>query len=162
VGRLLITLLLCRHGVLREPLLYLSLYFKEHRSDYFDFLTRVRREGDCEAWLSFFVEGVREMADGAVTTARRLSAMAAEDRAKIGALGRVAGSALRVHQVLRHKSLGSIPRLMKETGLTAPTVTGALKAMERAGIVGEITGRKRNRLYSYERYLDILRQGMEA
>ncbi len=162
IGRLLITLLFCHEGILREPLLYPSLYFKQHRTRYFDLLQQVRTEGDWEAWLLFFVEGIREMAEGAVATARRLSTMADEDRQRIQSLGRLAGSALRVHQAMQQKPLGSIPWLVRETGLSVPTVTAALKALQGADIVKEITGRKRNRLFSYERYLAIMRQGTEA
>ena len=105
IGRLLITLLLCQSGILRRPLLYLSLYFKLHRADYFDLLTRVRLEGDWEAWLRFFAVGVREMAEGAVSTAHRLNDIAIQDRRVIRDLGRGAGSALRIHQVLQSRPL---------------------------------------------------------
>ncbi len=162
IGRLLVTLLFCHEEILREPLLYSSLYFKQHRTRYFDLLQQVRTEGDWEAWLLFFVEGIREMAEGAVATARRLSTVADEDRQRIQSLGRLAGSALRVHQTMQEKPLGSIPWLVRGTGLSVPTVTAVLKALQGAGIVKEITGRKRNRLFSYEKYLDIMRQGTEA
>ncbi len=162
IGRLLITLLLCHGGVLREPLLYLSLYFKQHRSRYFDLLMKVRQEGDWEAWLHFFVDGVREMAEGAVTTARRLNDIAEEDRKKIRELGRKAGSALRIHQVLQGRPIANIPFLSRKTKISPPTVTGVLDALQKIGIVKEVTGRKRNRLYAYEKCLDILRQGTEV
>ena len=81
VGRLLITLLLCNAGLLREPLLYLSLYLKERRSTYYTLLDVVRREGDWERWLAFFIDGVRQAADSAVITAERLGALFREDRA---------------------------------------------------------------------------------
>jgi len=161
IGRLLITLLLCHEGVLRQPLLFLSLYFKQHRSQYFDLLMKVRQEGDWEAWLSFFVDGVREMAEGAVTTARRLNDIAQEDRKKIRDLGRKAGSALRIHQVLQGRPIANIPFLSSKTKISPPTVTGVLDALQKIGIVKEVTGRKRNRLYAYEKCLDILRQGTE-
>jgi len=159
---LLVTLLFCHEEILREPLLYSSLHFKQHRTRYFDLLQQVRTQGDWEAWLLFFVEGIREMAEGAVATARRLSTMANKDRQRIQSLGRLAGSALRVHQAMQEKPLGSIPWLVRGTGLSLPTVTAVLKALQGAGIVKEITGRKRNRLFSYEKYLDIMRQGTEA
>ncbi|MEW5902190.1 MAG: Fic family protein, partial [Acidobacteriota bacterium] len=161
VGRLLITLLLCSEGVLRQPLLYLSLYFKQHRSRYFDLLMKVRQEGDWEEWLRFFVDGVKEMAEGAVTTARSLNDIAEEDRTKIRELGRKAGSALRIHQVLQGRPIANIPFLSIRTKISAPTVTGVLEALQKIGIVKEVTRRKRNRLYAYEKYLDILRQGTE-
>lgn len=162
IGRLLITLLLCHEEVLRQPLLYLSLYFKQHRSQYFDLLMKVRQEGDWEAWLRFFVDGVREMAEGAVTTARRLNDIAEEDREKIRDLGRKASSALRIHAVLQGRPIANIPFLSSKTKISPPTVTSVLDALQKIGIVKEVTGRKRNRLYAYEKCLDILRQGTEV
>ena len=162
IGRLLITLLLCYEGILRQPLLYLSLYFKQHRSLYFDLLMKVRQEGDWEAWLHFFVAGVREMAEGAVTTARRLNDIVEEDRKKIRDLGRIAGSGLRIHHVFQGRPIANIPFLSKKTKISPPTVAGVLVALQKAGIVKEVTGRKRNRLYAYERCLDILRKGTEV
>jgi Fic family protein len=161
VGRLLIPLILCQEKVLREPLLYMSLYLKQHRARYFELLSAVRLTGDWESWVLFFAEGIRAMADGAVTTARKLEEVSVEDRARITALGRVSGSALRIHQALQRRPLVSIPHLVGETRLTAPTAASALAALGRAGIVREITGRKRNRLFAYERYLAILREGTE-
>jgi Fic family protein len=161
VGRLLIPLILCGEGVLREPLLYMSLYLKEHRDRYFELLTLVRQTGDWEAWVSFFAEGLQKMADGAVATARNLEAVAAADREKIHGLGRVSGSALRIHQALQQRPLVSIPFLSDAAHLSGPTVAKALSALAKAGIVREITGKKRNRLFSYDRYLEILREGTE-
>jgi Fic family protein len=161
VGRLLIPLILCHAKVLREPLLYMSLYLKQHRDRYFELLSSVRLTGDWESWILFFAEGIREMADGAVATARKLEQVAVEDRERIAALGRVSGSALRIHQALQRRPLDSIPRLVRETRLSAPTAASALAALEQDGIVREITGRKRNRLYAYERYLAILREGTD-
>lgn len=162
IGRLLITLLLCHEGVLRHPLLYLSLYLKQHRSQYFDLLMKVRLEGDWEAWLRFFVVGVREMAEGAVATARRLNDIGDEDRQKIRDLGRRAGSALRIHQVFQSRPITNIPFLSKMTKISVPAVTGALEALQKEGIIKEVSGRKRNRLYAYEKYLDLMRKGTEV
>ena len=162
IGRMLITLILCNEKVLREPLLYLSLYLKQHRTHYFDLLMRVRNEGDWEAWLEFFFAGIREMADGAVTTAMNLSKIAEEDRSQIHLLKRKAGSALRIHQSLQKRPLASIHSLAKETKLTVPTVTAAISALQKIGIVKEITGRRRNRFFSYRKYMDILMRGTEV
>ena len=110
VGRLLITLLLCDAGLLSQPLLYLSLYFKQHRGDYYDLLNHVRRTGEWEAWLDFFLEGVKRTAEGAVSTARGLSRMFQEDRNRIQAAGgRKTGSALRVHDALKARPILSLP-----------------------------------------------------
>jgi len=161
VGRLLIPLLLCSEGVLREPLLYLSLYFKQRRSEYYQLLLQIRDKGDWEIWLLFFAQGVKETADAAVSTSRILVEIAREDRSRIQSLGRVAGSALHVHQELQARPIMSIPHLVRATSLTAPTVTHALRALEAAGIVRETSGRRRGRLYAYSRYLDVLNQGTE-
>jgi Fic family protein len=161
IGRLLITLLLCHEGVLRHPLLYLSLYFKQHRSQYFDLLMNVRTDGDWEAWLRFFVVGIREMAEGAVTTARRLNDFCNSDRQVIRDLGRKAGSALRIHQAFQSRPIANIPFLSKVTKLSPPTIAAALEALQKAEIIREITGRKRNRLYAYKKYLDLMQKGTE-
>jgi len=161
VGRLLISLLLGSEGVLREPLLYLSLYFKAHRSDYYDLLQRVRLEGDWEAWLQFFLEGVRETAEGAVLTARRIVELFERDRRQIQGHQRAVGSALRVHQALRQRPVASIPLLVEITGLSAPTVSTALRMLERLGIARELTGKRRNRVFGYDRYVAILGEGTQ-
>ena len=161
VGRLLITFLLCHHGLLREPLLYLSLYFKQHRQAYYDHLQQVRHEGDWESWVRFFLEGVRTVADGATRTAERLEHMFSTDRARLASLGRRAGSALRVHEALQARPIQSITAISNTTGLSFPTVGTALKLLEEMGLVREITGNARNRLFSYSQYLAILSEGTE-
>ena len=159
VGRLLVPLLLCLEGVLREPLLYLSLYFKSHRDRYYELLNAVRIKGEWEAWVEFFLEGVQEMAENAVGSARRLADMMSRDRARIQRLGRVAGSSLQVHQSLQTRPITTLASLAKETRLTMPTVTKAVQALEDEGIVNEITGRRRGRIYSYREYMDIMNEG---
>ncbi len=159
VGRLLITLLLCAEGALSEPLLYLSLYFKAHRDRYYDLLDLVRREGSWEAWLRFFLEGVEETADQASATARRILTLFDDDRRRIQAIGRAAGTALRVHDLLRRRPLVSIPVVARQFGLSTPTVSASLGHLARLGIVREVTGRRRNRLFVYQAYLDLLNEG---
>lgn len=161
VGRLLIPLLLCYEGILSEPLLYMSLYFKQNRSQYYDLLTKVRLEGDWEEWLLFFVEGIQQTAVGALITAQRLLNIAEKDKERIQSLGRVAGSALRLHRVFQQRPLGSIRFLAKETSLSHPSVTAALRALDKINIVKEITGKKRNRIFAYDKYLEVIRQGTE-
>ncbi len=163
VGRLLITLLLCDAGVLREPLLYLSLYLKRHRARYYELLDLVRNEGDWEAWLEFFAAGVVEAAEGAVATAIRLSELFALDRARIeGATGRRAGSALRVHEALKARPLRSITDIAATTGLSYPGAAAAVDALVSLGIAREFTGRRRDRLFAYDRYVSILGEGTEV
>jgi Fic family protein len=161
VGRLMITLLLCAEGVLREPMLYLSLFLKQHRARYYELLDAVRRDGNWEAWVAFFCEGVRSVSDGAVATARRLLTLAEKDRDRLTRLGRAAGSAAAVQTALLRMPVSTIPRLAKRTGLTLPTIAKALDVLLEKNIVSETTGRKRNRVYRYDRYLDILNEGTE-
>ena len=162
MGRLLITLLLCHAGILHEPLLYLSLYLKERRDDYFALLDRVRREGDWEAWLAFFLEGVRVTADGAVETAHRIAAVFRDDRPKIEAVGRRAGSALRVHDAMKARPILSLPELARTTGLSFPAVSASMQVLVELEIARELTGKRRNRLFVYDRYLAILSEGTQA
>ena len=161
VGRLLIPMLLCVEGVLREPLLYLSLYFKQNRSQYYERLDRVRTEGEWEEWVMFFATGVEETANAAVATAQRMNEMAQADRARVQGAGRIAGSALQVHHALLSRPINTIARLATDTKLSVPTVTGALAALAELELVREITGRKRGRVFAYGPYLDVLQQGME-
>lgn len=160
-GRLLITFLLCEAGVLREPLLYLSLFFKQHRSDYYELLNAVRRTGDWEDWLDFFLEGVQETAEGAFTTSQRLLQLFAADRERIQQTGRRAGSALRVHERLMSRPLQSISSVAESTALTFPTISAAMNLLVNLGIAREITGRRSDRLFAYNEYLSILSEGTE-
>lgn len=161
VGRLLITLFLCQFGIIREPLLYLSLHFKKHRSDYYRLLDTVRQDGDWEAWIDFFLQGVQDTAEGAVATARRLIALFDQDRAAVQRTGRAAGSALRVHAVLRERALSSITAVVEQSGLSFPAASAGMKTLTDLGITRELTGGKRNRIYAYHAYLTILDEGTE-
>jgi cell filamentation protein, protein adenylyltransferase len=161
VGRLLITFLLCQAGVLREPLLYLSLYLKQNRATYYALLDQVRRDGDWEAWLAFFLEGVRETAEGAVSTAERLAAMFQDDRGRIEPMGRRAGSALRVHEALKARPILSLPAVCEATGLSFPAASSGMDILAGLGIARELTGKRRNRLFVYDRYLALLNEGTE-
>ncbi|MFN8588698.1 MAG: Fic family protein [Candidatus Eisenbacteria bacterium] len=161
VGRLLIPLLLHVHGVLHQPLLYLSLYFKTHRARYYELLDRVRTDGEWEEWIRFFAQGVEETASAAVATTGELHALAQADRVRIRGIGRVASSALQVHEALTANPLTSIKRTAEKTGLSTPAVTSALLQLSELGITREITGRKRGRVFAYSAYLDILQRGLE-
>lgn len=161
LGRLLITLLLCEQGVLREPLLYLSLFFKTHRQYYYELLTRVRMTGDWEAWLDFFAEAVVMTATQAVTTAEELLELANESRDKINTLGRAAASCQTIHRALIETPITTVAKLCEKTGLSPATVNKGLTHLERLSIVTELTAQKRNRLFSYSRYIEIMNQGTE-
>ncbi len=161
LGRLLITLILCAEHVLAEPLLSLSLFFKTHRTTYYDLLQKVRTEGEWEKWLEFFARGVSETADGAVQTAKRVAAMFADDRRKIQALGKPAGSALRVHQALTQNPVLTAPKAVELTGLSFPTVLTSMKYLEKLRIVRELTGKQRDRAFAYNSYIKTLSEGTE-
>ena len=161
VGRLLIALILFESNVLRQPLLYLSLFFKQHREEYYRLLGLVRTSGDWESWLDFFLDGVAQTAGQAVETAHRLLALFRDDAARVQDLGRAAASALRVFDALRARPLSSIGTIVERTGAAYPTVARAVESLETLGIVREVTGRKRERVFGYTHYLDILNEGAE-
>lgn len=160
-GRLLVTLLLCHDGVLAQPLLYLSLFLKAHRTTYYELLQRVRTHGDWEAWLDFFLQGIGETANQAATTASRLLQVFQTDRAKLHALGRRGASAIKLHDVLQKQPVVTAPRLVTKFGFTAPTANSALAVMIEQGIVREKTGHRRNRIFAYTEYLRTLNEGTE-
>ena len=161
LGRLLITLLLCEQKVLREPMLYLSLYFKTHRQYYYELLGKVRLTGDWEAWLDFFAEAVIVTAVQAVETAQQLLDLSNRDRDKISGLGRAAASTLQVHRALMEYPIATSGSLVEKTGITPATVNKALGHLEQLGIVKELTAQKRNRLFSYAGYIEIMNRGTE-
>jgi len=161
LGRLLITLLLCDKGILKEPILYLSLYFKTHRRYYYDLLQRVREDGDWEAWIEFFLDGITETSLQAADAAKQILSLFEEDRVKIEGLGRPAASALRVHQLLQQKPIIAIPDAARETGMSAPTVAKSIQHLRDLGLLREITGKQRGRMFVYSDYLGILSQGTE-
>ncbi|OGQ97609.1 MAG: cell filamentation protein Fic [Deltaproteobacteria bacterium RIFOXYD12_FULL_57_12] len=161
LGRLLITLLLCSRSVLREPMLYLSLYFKTHRQYYYALLNNVRLTGDWEAWLDFFAEAVIVTATQAVETAQQLLDLSHQDRAKISGLGRAATSTLQIHRALMERPIATSGWLVEKTGITPATVNKALGHLEQLGIVKELTAQKRNRLFRYAGYVEIMSRGTE-
>lgn len=161
IGRLLVTLYLCVHGVLRKPLLYLSLYLKTHRSEYYRLLQEVRERGAWEAWLEFFLEGVAETANQAFDAATRIVDLFKQDREQITAQSVRAGSVLRIHDLMQQNPFVTSNRLVERTGLSSPTVNAALADLERLGIVEEVTGRRRGRVFGYRRYLAILSEGTD-
>lgn len=161
IGRLLITLLLCSDGVLTHPLLYLSLYLKRHRSEYYDHLQAVRTDGAWEEWLRFFLTGVDKVARAATETVQRIVAMIAADREMIAQLGRAAGTALSVYDACVRQVLVTAPRLIAQSDLSAPAIYAALSNLEGLGILRETTGQSRGRIYAHDRYLAILNEDLE-
>lgn len=162
IGRLLIAFILHHDRLLSQPLLYLSLYFKQHRSEYYRLLDLVRTEGDWEAWLDFFLEGIEQIASNAVETAKRLLSLFQQDEEKIQALGRSASTTLRVFRVLCEHPLATLNRICESTGLSFPAGSKGMQQLETLDIVCEITGQQRNRVFAYQQYLNILNEGTET
>jgi Fic family protein len=158
VGRLLISLIFGAEGLLSQPFFYFSLYLKENRSDYYQALQRVRTEGDWEGWIRFYLVGVDAVARQAADTTLALRELFQLDQQRVMSLGRAALSAIRVYEVLKERIVVSISRASRETGLTWPTVNDALRRLQQLGIVREVTGRNRARVYVYQRQLDLLNQ----
>lgn len=161
VGRLLITFYLCSSGLLREPLLYLSLYFKKHRARYYDLLEVVRRDGNWEEWLVFFLEGVAETAEEAFQTLTSLAGLFAADRARIEKSGRQSDSLLRLHEALKQRPLTALTEAATRSGLSFPATASAMETLVGMGIAREVTGKKRNRVFTYDKYLAALSEGTE-
>lgn len=161
IGRLLIVMQLVADGVLRQPMLYPSLFFKTHRAVYYELLNEVRLRGDWERWLDYFAEGIEVSATQAVTTANALLKLVNKDRDRIAGLGRAAASALAVHQALQRQPLATSASLAGATKLTAATVNKSLAHLERIGIVGQLTNRQRGRVFSYRRYVEHLAAELE-
>jgi Fic family protein len=161
LGRLLVTFLLHAGGALSEPILYLSLYLKRNRDTYYSLLNGVRRTGEWEAWIEFFLTAVKETSQQAVLSARRLLTLLEKDRRRIEAIGRPAASVLRVFDIAQTSPLLGIASAAGKTGLSFPTVANAVEHMERLGILEEITGRQRSRLFLYRQYMNILGEGTE-
>jgi Fic family protein len=133
LGPLLITLLLCEQKVLREPMLYLSLYFKTYRY-YYELLNEIPSSANWEAWLDFFAEAVIVTPNQAIDTAKHLIDLAGEDRNKISGLGRAAASTLRVHRTLMERPITTSGWLVEKTGITPATINKCLEHLERLGI----------------------------
>jgi len=161
IGRLLLTLLLCESRVLQEPLLYLSLYLKTHRTRYYELLQKVRTEGVWEEWLEFFLEGIVFTAEQAAETAEKLRQLFREDSARVQALGKASGTAMQVHSYLQANPVSAIRNIASGISKTLPAVTQALMNLQQMGIVNEATGQRRNRVFIYQRCLDLVGAGTE-
>lgn len=159
VGRLLITFFLVHEDVLREPILYLSIFFKRHRLDYYDRLQSIREKGDWEGWLAFFLEGVAEVSREATTTARQIVRLREEERARIGQeLGRRAGSGLQLLEHLFRNPVVNVKRVEEVTGLSQPAANALTNAMEDVGVLREMTGKKTYRVFGFDRYLQLFQE----
>jgi Fic family protein len=161
IGRLLIPLTLTSAGLLRAPVLYLSLYFKCHRERYYELLDLVRADGDWEAWLDFFMDGVTETASSAVDTALRLVAIFKGDSTAVQANGRAAATMLRVLRARHERPVLTVHEAANRTGISFPAASKGMTGLVAAGLAKELTGNRRNRVFSYERFLAVLGEGTE-
>ena len=161
IGRLLIPLLLFDAGILQEPLLYLSLFFKQHRDEYYRLLDRVRMSGDWESWLDFFLEGVEMTAASAVDTAHRLVALFKKDETQVRTSGRAVPTMLRVLQALYERPLLNLKEASRRSGLSFPAASKGMTGLVDLGIARELTGKRRNRVFAYDQYLAVLSEGTE-
>jgi Fic family protein len=169
VGRLLITLIFLASGVLARPLLYMSLHFKRHRQEYYERLQRVRTEGDWEGWLDFYLDGVVAVASQAAETVDRLLRLFERDRQAVltsrgGTIYQQAAaqSNLHVYEYLRRRAVLGIPEAATALSLSKPTVARAVSELAVLGIAREITGKARNRVFVYQKYVDVLNEEAEA
>jgi len=161
LGRLLITLLLCASDILVQPILYLSLYLKEHRQIYYDLLQNVRTKGDWESWCEFFLDGVKETATQASADAKRIITLLECDRNRIATIGKASKSATIIHGYLLKTPFLSITKAAKALKISVPTVTNTVQKLVEIGLLKELTGGARNRLFAYTNYLAILTEGTE-
>jgi Fic family protein len=161
IGRLLVTLLLEHWKVLAKPLLYLSLFFKRHRDDYYRRLSAVRVDGDWEGWTDFFLAGVATIADEGVASARDLFALVTADRQSVLRNDTTSAAAVRLFELLPRHPLVNVASVMKLLETSKPTAARAIDSLEAAGVLIETTGKKRDRWYAYQRYLDRLRVGTD-
>lgn len=161
VGRLLIALLLEHWGLLSAPLLYLSLFFKRHRDEYYRRLSAVRTEGDWEGWIAYFLEGVGTIAEEAVGSARELFGLVTRDRAAV--LATPAGSMMapRLFELLPDHPMLTIAHAVELLETTRPTATKTIQTLVDAGVLTESSGKRRDRNFVYAAYLDVLKTGTE-
>ncbi|MGE5648513.1 MAG: Fic family protein [Acidobacteriota bacterium] len=162
MGRLLITFLLCQKGILQHPLLYLSHYFKLHRSEYYDRLQAVREQGDWEGWLQFFLAGVYEVAQEATDTARQIVNLREKHRDMVQqTLRRGAGKGLALLEMLHYRPIVTVKYVAENVKLTFANANELVKEFVDLGILAETTGRQRNRQFSFEPYLALFKEGTE-
>jgi len=161
MGRLLITFMFCHDTIIEKPLLYLSLFFKEHKEFYYKYLTAVRRDGAWEDWIKFYLQGIFEVSQQATTTAKSIIDLQDAHRKKISLLGRVALTSLRLLDLLYQQPVVSVSFVVRELKLSPPAARKAIKNLEQLNILKEMSGKKRDRVYLYEPYMTIIMEGTE-
>ena len=161
IGRLLIALLLRQYGLLQSPLLYVSLFFKKHRHEYYELLNRVRTRGDWETWIDFFLKGIRAVADDVIDTSTRLYQLVTCDREHLLKNPKITVASIRLFEELPQKPIITLSDVVHRLQLTKPPASKAMSILVEAGILVETTGKRRDRTYRYKNYLDILAEGTE-
>lgn len=155
LGRLLITFMLCERGILRRPLLYLSLFFKQNRQEYYDRLMAVRTQGDFEGWIKFFLRGVAEVSAQATDTARAILALREQHRGVLSSSGWATPSSLTLLEHLYEHPMLTVSKAAELLGVTFPTANNIVGQFSSLGLLEEVTGRQRRRLFAYRPYLEI-------
>jgi len=155
IGRLLITFYLCQQKILNKPLLYISDFFKKYRQEYYDRLNAFHEKDDIEGWLKFFLEGVAITAEEAVETSKKILKLREKDSEKIFSLGRSAKKAKLVFDFLFHSPLITIKDVERITGLKNPNALALINKLVKFEILKEITGRKRNKIFAYQKYIKL-------
>ena len=161
LGRLLITFMLCIDKLLKDPLLYLSLYFKKHRETYYFLLQKVQKEGDWEAWIEFFLEGVCDTSKQACQTARNIVTLFDRDAEKIKYQQKDTVGVLKTYELLKKHPVSNTRTIVQETGVSLQTVLRSLKSLKELGLVEELKARQRNKIFTYKEYLSLLNEGTE-
>lgn len=161
MGRLLIAFILCHDQVLEKPLLYLSLFFKKHRQEYYERLNAVRRDGDWEGWIKYYLQGVYEISKQATDAAKSIMDLMARDRQKVTGLGKAAPTALALLEMLYRKPYVTIPYVSRKLAISSPAASKAVNNLAMLGILTEVSGKKRDRVFLHESYLSIIREGTE-
>lgn len=161
LGRLLITFMLVLSGLLKEPLLYLSLYLKTNKSKYFGLLQSVRQTGDWESWIKFFLTGVIETSQQAFTTANNIVSLFKKDEEKIKNSKQDTAGVLKAFYALKQHPVSHTRRIVGSSKSSLQTVLRSLKTLQEIGLVQELTGRHNNIIFVYKNYMDILNKGTE-
>jgi len=159
IGRLLVTLYLIEKGVLSSPALYISYYLKKNRTEYYDRLNEVRRNGNYEQWIKFFLRAVYESSEDATSTIDKLVSLHDVNTAAINKMGRASKTALRLFEYLESSPIIEIQKTSEALGITFKTVADSVRRLGEMGILSRHSGKRRNRTFAYSAYLDILRDG---
>ena len=156
IGRLLIAALLQAWGLLQEPLMYLSGYLKQHQGEYYRRLSAIRSHGDWEAWVQFFLEGVASAASQAEGNIIQTASLIAADRKHLLQQPKASPLSYRLFELLPMMPRFTAEHVRQQLQTTFPTASAAIRSLQDAGIVTELTGQKKNRIYSYQAYVELL------